>query len=205
MPILVLTPTRLGVLLCGALILFGPFYTVDGYSIVSHTVSQLGAQNTPGRWWMNLGFLVLGIGVGLDARRIWWTTPFVSVFFLMFAAAVAMMAVFSSEPVDPALPSSDMWHLLHAVFATAAILCFCSGAIGYGYHRWPGPAKWIGIGVGVSAGLLWLAAFIVPEIQGALQRLMYAFIFVWLAVYLPHPLGNKSSGFARTPWFASNR
>lgn len=192
MPLPVLSSTHVGVLLCGGMILLGPLYTVEGYSVVMHTVSQLGAQNTPGRWWMNFGFLALGIGVGLDARRIWWTAPFVSVIFIMFAAAVAMMAVFSSRPVDPDLPYSDMRHLLHAVFATAASLCFSVGAAAYGLFYRSGSAKWLSIGAGVSAGLLWFTAFILADIQGALLRLMYAFMFVWLWVYLPQPLGKKA-------------
>ncbi len=192
MPIPAIPPTHIGVLLCGMMVMLGPLYTVEDYSVVSHTVNQLGAQNTPGRWFLNLGFLTLGIGVGLDARRLWWTAPFVSVFFIMFAIAVAMMAIFSPRPIDPAQAYSDMGHVLHAVFATAGSLCFCVGAAAYGFYRRTGPAKWLGIGAGVVALLLWFTVFTMPDIQGVLQRLMYTVVFAWLAAYLPHPLGKKA-------------
>lgn len=186
MPRVDITPTLLGVLLCSVLILLGPLYTADGYNVVAHTSSQLGAQNTPFAWLMNLGFIALGVGVGIDARRIWWIVPFVSVIFLMFAAAMAMTGVFSLQPIDPALPYNDMWHVLHSVFAMAAGICFCVGAIGYGMFRRAGAAKWISIGAGMAATGLSVAIFSLPELQGLLQRLMFAVTFTWLAVYLPH-------------------
>jgi len=186
MPRFDITPTLLGVLLCSSMILLGPLYTVDGYSMVAHTSSQLGAQNTEGSWLMNLGFIALGFGVGIDARRIWWIVPFVSAIFLMFAVAMIMTGVFSLQPIDPALPYNDMWHVLHSVFAVAAGICFCVGAIGYGLFRRVGAAKWISIVAGLLATGLSLAIFMLPEVQGLLQRLMFAVTFTWLAVYLPH-------------------
>ena len=38
-----------------------PWYSTPEYSIMNNTLSQLGAQNTPNAWIMNLTFVSLGI------------------------------------------------------------------------------------------------------------------------------------------------
>ena len=38
-----------------------PFYSFEGYSILSNTTSHLGAQGSPNAWLMNTVFIILGL------------------------------------------------------------------------------------------------------------------------------------------------
>lgn len=194
MPRPLLSSTLLGVLVCSLLILFGPLYTTPGYSVIAHTSSDLGAQNTPYNWLMNIGFVALALGVGLDARRVWWQAPFISVMFMLFAAAMALTGVFSLRPIDPALPFDDRSHMLHSVCATIVGVCFCVGAIGYGFYTRSARARLVSFAASISATLLSLGIFMMPDLEGLLQRLMFLITFSWLAIYLPRAARPEGQG-----------
>jgi hypothetical membrane protein len=184
--------------MCGALILLGPLYAGPGYNATSHTVGDLGAQGAAFGWAMRLGLVMLGVGVALDARRLWWRAPFVSLLFLTLAGAVALSPVFSPRPLHPDMPFSDTAHVLHHAFAAMAGVCLCVGVAGYGFVTGAGRAKAISFAVCAATVLLSLAMILWPDLGGLLQRLMLAAAFAWMVAFLPNPgLLNPSPGTQR--------
>ncbi len=185
------SPTLYGVLACALLMLLGPLYTAPGYSVIAHTSSDLGAQNTPMNWLMNLGFIALGAGVFLDARRLWWRAPFVAAVFIVFGLTMALTGVFSARPTSTSLPYSDMADLMHSVMAGFVGVSFTLGAVSFMFLESGSPRKRLCLGAALWATACSLAMVYLPDYQGLLQRLMFLITFPWLAAFLPQA---KDSG-----------
>ena len=105
------------ILLCVVMFIL-PFYSADGYSIIRHTTSQLGAQLTPNAWVMNLMFMAMGLACILEGwlhlKGFWFHKVVISV----FGIGLMMTAVFHHAPIDEGLAFNVREDMLHSVFAT---------------------------------------------------------------------------------------
>ena len=89
--------TRAGIALFMAAVAFGPLYTVPGYSMTQHVISQLAAQHTPGNGIMATAFVLLGTAIvvdGLRAPRRRQAWPFIA-----FGLAFALAGLFGHRPI----------------------------------------------------------------------------------------------------------
>lgn len=174
--------TRLGIAVFAVSVAAGPLYTVPNYSPVANLISELGAQNTPHNYIMVVAFAALGTGIVADGIREFHRAliPFVAFGFFM-----AIVGFFGHKPINPAVPYTAWIHMAHGGLATAAGICITVG-LSWQAVRQPGVARRF------TAALLAVASLALPlamlsfaEYQGAIQRVMYFLVFLWLWIYYP--------------------
>lgn len=173
---------KLGILIFAAAIILGPFYTVENYSVIANTVSELGAQMTRNNFVAIIGFVAFGLGIVIEwlRRRTWVTAPF-----LLFGVFIAAAGLLPHRPIDPEIAYNDTVHRLHSVMASASGIAVTLGFLWQGVRE---SVTKIRIGHFYMAGIcltLPMAMFAMPEFQGMIQRLMYFQVFVWLWFLYP--------------------
>ncbi len=186
-----MSPTLTGVLALLLAMGIGPIFSVNSYSSVAHTLSQLGAQGAPGRWIVNAGFVTFGLGVFVDALRRFGSEPLGAACFLVFGGAMALCGVYSHRPIDLALaydPTEDKWH---SVFAMAMGFAFTFGTAWFAWKAGPTMHRLAGMAAAATAVVLPLGMVVVPGLQGLIQRLMFFVSFAWLIAYLPPRRGRS--------------
>ncbi len=180
--------TRAGLLLFSAAVLAGPWYTVDGYSVVRNVVSELGAQHTPNNLIMVSGFLALGIGLVADGLR---NFQRMAIPFMAFGAFMGLAGFFAHKPLDPNVPFTEAAHAAHSVLASLAGISVTVGLIWYGVRAGRSWRRTASLALAVLCVALPLAMLAFPGYQGLIQRVMYLLIFAWLWKFFP---GLRSTG-----------
>lgn len=174
--------TRVGIVLFVLAVAAGPLYTVPGYSITENLISELAAQNTPGNWIMAVAFVALGAGIIADGARRYsrQLAPFMA-----FGAFMALVGLFGHKPTAADVPYIAWVHSTHSALATAAGFCITI-AFAWQALRQPSWSQRLFAGVlAVVCVALPLAMLSYPAVHGAIQRIMYALIFVWLWANYP--------------------
>ncbi|MBI1338888.1 DUF998 domain-containing protein [bacterium] len=174
-----------GILVIAAAILATPFVTAPGYSVVRHSISELGAQGAPNAWIMNVGFAAFGAGVLTDAVRRIRNAQVVGWSFVVFGASLFGVAAFSHSPIDPAAAFSAEEDRIHSVFATIMGIAFSIGAIAQSFHERDMTRRLMCFGAVAAGSGLPLLMLAMPDVAGLLQRLMFLVSFMWLAMFLP--------------------
>lgn len=161
--------------------LVGPFFSHPDYSWFSHTTSELAGQTMPNAWIMRLGFISFGAGVSAAAvlrRRV---APFTCYPLIVFGLAMMAAALWSNAPIDPETPFSQREDALHSIAASTMGFAFAAATAGRlwrcGWSMRDG-LSWLGLGSSVGLPLLMAA---LPQVDGALQRIMFTISFVWIA------------------------
>jgi len=186
--------SRTGILVFSAAVLAGPFYTVDGYSVVQNVVSELGAQNTKNSSVMLTGFLALGLGLVVDGmRRFQWSAlPFIA-----FGVFMALAGLFAHKPLAPSVPFSEATHAVHSALASLAGVAVTVGLVWYAIRARSTWRRGTAVVLGALCVVLPLGMLAVPPYQGLIQRAMYLLVFAWLWAYFPG-LHTASPSFKRT-------
>jgi hypothetical protein len=171
-----------GLCASAAALALAPAVMPAGYSWVTHTTSESAAQGVQGAWVARLGFLLFGLSVLLLAaenRRHWGAAG--SMLHGLFGAFMVATAAFSSRSWVESAPFDATEDLLHSVTATGMGFAFAGGAV----------AVWIGDRplwrfrrivtlLAVTASIvLPLGMAIWPDIDGVLQRAMFAIAYLW--------------------------
>ena len=174
--------TRLGIAIFVAAVAAGPLYTVPGYSPVANLISELGAQNTPRNYIMVIAFAALGICIVADGVRTFHRALFP---FVAFGLFMALVGLFGHKPIDPEIPYVASAHTAHVGLATAAGI---SITVGFAWQafRQPGPYRRTAAALLALVSLMLpLAMLAFPAYQGAIQRVMYFLVLLWLWVFYP--------------------
>lgn len=159
-----------------------PLLLGDGYSIVSNSVSEAAAQQTPGSWAGRLTLLLSGLAVLLTALlrfRSWgWVaTTALTAFGVMWM----LTAVFSTRSWVAGTPFDETEDALHSAFASGMAIIVV-GAVAIMLRRPSSTAdRWWALGLLVVASVLPLAGMLWSEWSGVLQRAMFVLTYVWLA------------------------
>ncbi|MEQ1882211.1 MAG: DUF998 domain-containing protein [Burkholderiales bacterium] len=187
-------PTRTGILLFSAAALAGPFYTVDGYSVVQNVVSELGAQNTKNSFVMVAGFLALGLGIAVDGIRKfqWLALPFIA-----FGVFMALAGLFAHKPLAPNVLFSEAMHAAHSALASLAGASVTVGLVWYAVRARGAWRRGIAFFLGALCVVLPLGMLAAPPYQGLIQRAMYLLVFAWLWACYPG-LHTANPSFKRT-------
>lgn len=156
-----------------------PHFSSQGYLILSHTTSQLGAQNTQNSWIMNGVFLLLSL-VTIYKGMAKFKKDYLLLFLvLLFGFSLAMTAVFSHAPILPNVEYSVEEDYLHSIFSTITGFSFVFFAISYAFSQ-KKEKRIFAISVAVSASLLSILIFRFPELAGIWQRAIFMSTFFWL-------------------------
>lgn len=176
-------PTRIGIALFVLAVVAGPTYTVFGYSSMSNLISELAAQNTEGNYFMSVAFVALGTAIAFDGGRSFSRSlsPFMAFGFFMLLAGV-----FGHKPITPGVPYSALVHSAHSALATAAGVSISLAFIWQAVREESPRRRVQAASLAIVCFALPLGMLSMPAYQGAIQRLMYAVVFLWLWVYYPH-------------------
>ena len=129
-----MTPARVGTLVFFTIVI-GPLFTAPGYSVQSHSISELGAQTTPNSWIMNVGFVSFGIGVLPDAVMRFRSTPIGALSFSVFGLSMILTGFFSHRPIDLSLPYDVVHDQLHTFFSGAIGTSFAVGTLSFAFSE----------------------------------------------------------------------
>lgn len=158
-----------------------PLLLADGYSIVSNSVSEAAAQQTPGSWAGRLALLLSGLAVLLTALlrlRTWgWVaTTAITAFGVMWM----LTAVFSTRSWVAGTPFDETEDALHSVFASGMAIIVVGGVAIMLRRASSAADRWWALGLLVVASVLPLAGVLWTEWAGVFQRAMFLLTYVWL-------------------------
>ena len=181
---------KLGILIFAAAILLGPFYTVEGYSVIANTVSELGAQMTRNNFVAIIGFTAFGLGIVIEwlRHRSWVTIPF-----LLFGIFIIAAGLLPHRPINLAVPYNEIIHRLHSVMASAGGIAVTLGFLWQGLRESAIKKRIFDLYMASICLIMPMAMFSIPEFQGLIQRLMYVQVFIWMWFFFPNGRNAISS------------
>lgn len=160
-----------------------PFFSEAGYSIAQNTTSQLGAQNTPNAWIMNLIFVILGlasIAAGWNLLRGYWLQR---ITLAVFGLSLVFTAFYHHAPLNRTLKFNIKEDKLHSFFASATGFSFILFAFAMGFVLKGIKEKAMAFGSGILSTILSLLMLTTPALMGIWQRLIFIAAFGWM-IYL---------------------
>jgi hypothetical membrane protein len=169
--------SAVAVLAFTAIVLAGPIYAVDGYSAVSHLISELGAQKTQNNFIMIAGFLILGTGIIISSLT---NMSFAMVPFILFGIFMSSAGMFPHRPVDTALEYNATFHALHSASATLAGISLAAGFVWQGILSRTAVSRAVCLYLATACIVFPLLMLALPGYQGIIQRLMYLQFFLWI-------------------------
>ena len=182
-----ITPTRAGISVFALAVVFGPLYTVNEYSVMSNSISELGAQHTQNNFIMILAFILLGGSIVIDGVR---RFRIALLPFILFGLTMAIVGMLPHKPIDPSLRFNSTYHNLHGIIASIAGTVITAGFIWQGVLT-KGRQRIICFymaGVAILFPILMLSS---PNYQGIIQRLMYLQILSWLWIKYPEMVATN--------------
>lgn len=156
-----------------------PFYSIQEYSIAKNTTSQLGSQNTPNSWIMNLTFVIMGLCSIYFGWLHYRGYLFHRIVVVCFGSSLISTAFFSHAPIDTSLQFSKWEDQMHSVFAFTTGFSFTLLAIATAFIKTGKIEKLIPITVGILATVLSSLMFSIEEFMGIWQRLLFIISFGW--------------------------
>lgn len=173
---------KIGIILFGLAIILGPLYTVENYSLLSNTISELAAQKTPNNFIAILGFIAFGSGIIIE----WMRQPSkITLPFLFFGIFMILAGLLPHKPIDPSLPYSITTDQLHSLMASASGIAITIGFLWSGIRSQGAKVRVFNLYMVIICVILPLIMVATPEYQGITQRLMYFQVFIWFWFFYP--------------------
>lgn len=158
-----------------------PFFSFEGYSILKHTTSHLGAQLTPNAWIMNMVFILLGGVTILDSRKSFKDYPVQQVLLIIFGSALILTAIFKHEHVYVvSYITHNIEDQLHSIFATIVGFTFVVFAMSMFFIEESMKRKQLSILMVLISTLLSILIFSIEPLRGLFQRFMFIISFLYL-------------------------
>jgi hypothetical membrane protein len=157
-----------------------PWYSTPEYSIMNNTLSQLGAQNTPNAWIMNLTFVSLGISSVIAGWKYFEGFAFQRLFLLLFGISLTLAAFYNHAPINTLTQfkiSEDGWH---SYFIFTAVLTFIILSVSSTFIPEKRADRLLAIVVGVSVLFLSILMSEATQTAGVWQRLSFIISFGWM-------------------------
>ncbi len=158
-----------------------PLFFFEGYAITENTISELGAQKTPGNWFANLTIILLSFAVvllGTQQLRPYWK-QLAALYF--FSISLFFTGVYQLAGLDAHTYifnyTNDALHSLFSMLTGFAFCLFCFTLIFIVEKR---NHKWQTFAVFLIAMVLPLLMFQYPEYRGIYQRILFLVAFGWL-------------------------
>lgn len=167
-----------------AALALAPFVLDNSYSWVEHTTSESGAQGVDGAWLARAGFLLFGLAVLWIShqKRRQWGQP-ATAFNVVFGVSMVAVAAFSLRSWEIGSEFDQTEDLLHSVFATLMGFAFAFGvtAVAIRLRREDFPWRALDIIAVAASVILPIGMGMFGQVDGVLQRLMFAIAYVWYA------------------------
>ncbi len=160
-----------------------PTFGAEEYSIFLNTTSQLGAQNTPNSWIMNLTFALLGcvcIFEGfLHLKNLWVQ----KVLLISFGIGLIFTAIFQHAPINEAIPYNILEDNIHSASASVVGFSFTLFAFSVAFIENTDKRRILALLIGMLSIGLSLLMFSVTNYTGVWQRLMFIISFGWMIYF----------------------
>jgi hypothetical membrane protein len=156
-----------------------PFFSAESYSIVGNSLSELGAQDTPGSWVMNLVFILLSIVTVLLATRILRRFWFQLYLLYFFALALFFTAIYHHAPIDRTV-YLEREHLLHSIFSFVTGTAFSVYCVAVAFIIKEAVPRASAIFMFCLAIGLSVLMLVYPDYRGIFQRVLFITAFGWL-------------------------
>ncbi len=160
-----------------------PFFSIEGYSIIYHTTSQLGAQMTPNAWIMNIVFFFLGTACIIESwlylNKYW----FQKISLTIFGLSLIFTAIFKHAPIHTDLLYNLREDQLHSFFASMVGFSFTIFAFSAAFIELKTARRLLAVLAAVIAVCFSILIFNMPY-AGIWQRLMFIISFAWLIIFL---------------------
>lgn len=169
----------------GLMFLLAPLAMPAGYSWVSNSISESGAQQLTGAWVTRIGFLSFGLGAILTALVNWSAWKSAGAWLLTgFGFLMFTVAAFSSKQWDPSVPFNELENTLHSVSASVMGFFYGIGVLFVILAEKNASLAvkilgWVAVITSIAMPIL---AGVVPEFGGIFQRIMFAIAIVWFIV-----------------------
>lgn len=160
-----------------------PFYSAPGYDLFRHTTSQLGAQNTPNSWVMNITFMGLGSACIYEALNRLKKYRLQQSLLILFGVGLIFSGIYKHAPIDPAVSFSVREDDLHSWASSLVGMSFTAYAFVSIFILKVRRDKILAMTVGVLATLLSFLIFSIPDYAGLFQRVMFILAFTWLLYF----------------------
>jgi len=156
-----------------------PLFSYKDYSIIKNTTSQLGAQNTPNAWVMNLPFIGLGLSViyqGINKLKRYYFQQFI---ILIFGISFILTGIYRHAPIDSSLSYNGYHDMLHSFFATSTGFAFTLFAFSLSFIQKIKRQRVLSILIAIVATILSILMFYLPQLAGIWQRGIFILSFAW--------------------------
>jgi len=170
-----------------------PVFSIAEYSIISNTLSQLGAQNTPNAWIMNFTFVSLGIGSIIAGWRYFEGFAFQRLFLVLFGISVTLAAFFSQAPVNAHTQYKILEDGWHSYFIFTAGMTFVILTVSSTFILENQKDRLLTTAAGISVIILSILMSEVPFIKGVWQRLLFIISFGWMVYCFNNRLSSNMS------------
>jgi hypothetical protein len=158
----------------------GPLVSHPDYSSLAHTTSELAGQGMPNAWIMQSGFAAFGLCTALAATIRLRDRPYTTAPLIVFGMAMMAAAIWSNAPIDRAVAHSIREDAFHSIAASLMGVAFAAASSarlwmnGFAFKDW---LSWLSLAASVGLPLAMIA---LPDIDGGLQRVMFAISFCWI-------------------------
>jgi hypothetical membrane protein len=169
-----------------------PYFSAEGYSILSNTTSQLGAQNTPNAWIMNITFGLLGLACIWEAIRYLKHYWFQKILLIIFGVGLIFTAIFQHAPITEGVPYNLLEDQIHSVSASIVGFSFTLFSFSVAFIEKTNRRRIIALFMGLLATGLSLLMFSVTDLAGVWQRLMFTASFAWIIFFFACEKRTKS-------------
>jgi hypothetical membrane protein len=157
-----------------------PFFSVPQYSLTRNTLSELGAQNTPNAWVMNVIFISLAFGSAFAGWRFFEGFMPHRIVLVLFGISLILLSFFNHAPLNHDIHYNlreDGWH---AYFACSASLSFIILSLATSIILEKKQERLLAIAAGLSILFLSLLMSEAESAAGVWQRLMFIISFGWM-------------------------
>lgn len=174
-----------------------PSFSSEEYSMVGHSLSELGAQSTPGNWIMNSVIILLGIVtvlLGMRVLRRFWIPLYLLYF---FAIALGFTAIYNHAPItDMNFLKGE--HITHSIFSLITGVAFSAYCIAILFTISKSVDKALAFLMFCLAIGLSLLMVTYPQYRGVFQRTLFITAFGWifysLVTFKPQEALKKGGG-----------
>jgi hypothetical membrane protein len=174
--IILTTAYTLGILVMFIL----PKFSVPEYSIISNTLSEIGAQFSPNAWIMNLIFVSLAFGSVIAGWRYFEGFIAHRIVLLLFGISLILLSFFNHAPINPDAHynlTEDGWH---AYFVCSTGLSFIMLSLATSFILEKQRDRLLALAAGISVMFLSVLMAEADRLEGVWQRLIFIIAFGWL-------------------------
>lgn len=161
-----------------------PYFSASGYSIISNTTSQLGAQLTPNAWIMNATFCLLGITCIIESVNRLQKYCFQKTLLIIFGVALIFTAFFRHAPLNNNIFYSVYEDEVHSIFSSIVGFSFTFLSFSAIFIEDMKKRKFIALLMGMTSFALSILIFNVNDYAGIWQRLILITSIAWIMYFL---------------------